>query len=95
MYPNYVNQFVSHFILCLTKVKKLGYCEPKCYFGLLSGKESVSKQEIQEMRVRSLSWKDCLDEEMATHSSLLAWKTPWTEEPSRLQPTGLQRAGHD
>ena len=51
MYPNYVNQFVPRFILCLTKVKKLGYCEPKCYFGLLSGKESVSKQEIQEMRV--------------------------------------------
>ena len=85
MYPKYVNQFVPRFILCLTKVKKLGYCEPKCYFGLLSGKEeSVSKQEIQEMRVRSVSWKDCLDEEMATHSSTLAWKILWTEEAGGL-----------
>ena len=37
----------------------------------------------------------CLEKEMATHSSTLAWKIPWTEEPGRLQPMGSQRVGHD
>ena len=40
---------------------------------------------MQEMRVRSLGWEDSLEEEMATHSSILAWKIPWTEEPGGLQ----------
>ena len=46
-------------------------------------------------RVRSLGWKDRLEKEMATHSSVLACKIPWTEEPGRLQFMGLQRVGHD
>ena len=45
--------------------------------------------------VRSLGWKDPLEKEMATHSIILAWKTPWTEEPGRLQFTGSQRVRHD
>ena len=48
-----------------------------------------------ETRVQSLGWEDPLEKEMATHSSTLAWKIPWTEEPSRLQSMGLQRVGHD
>ena len=52
-------------------------------------------QETQEMWVRSLGWEDPLEEEMAMHSSNLAWKIPWTEEPRRLQTLGLQRVGHD
>ena len=40
---------------------------------------------MQEIRVQSLDWEDPLEKEMATHSSILAWKIPWTEEPSRLQ----------
>ena len=52
-------------------------------------------QEIQEMRVQSLGGEDPLEEGMATHSSILAWRIPWTEKPGRLQPTGLQRVGHD
>ena len=48
-----------------------------------------------ETRVQSLGWEDLLDKEMATHSSILAWKIPWTEEPGRLQSMGLQRVGHD
>ena len=48
-----------------------------------------------ETQVRSLGGEDPLEEEMATHSSVLAWKTPWTEEPGGLQSTGSQRAGHD
>ena len=45
-------------------------------------------QEIQEMRVQSLGWEDPLDEDMATHSSILAWRIPWTEEPGGLQSRG-------
>ena len=45
-------------------------------------------QEIQEMRVRFLGWKNPPEEETATHSSILAWKIPWTEEPGRLQSKG-------
>ena len=40
-------------------------------------------------------WRRSLEKEMATHSSILAWKIPWTEEPDRLQSMGLQRIGHD
>ena len=47
------------------------------------------------MRVQSLGGEDPLEEGMATHSSILAWRIPWTEKPGRLQPTGLQRVGHD
>ena len=48
-----------------------------------------------ETWVQSLSWEDLLEKEMATHSSSLAWKIPWTEEPGRLQSMGSQRVGHD
>ena len=48
-------------------------------------------QEMQEMWVQSLGWEDPLEEEMATHSSILAWRIPWTEEPGGLQSRGSQR----
>ena len=44
---------------------------------------------------RSLGWEDPLEEEMTTHSSILAWEIPWTEEPDGLQSIGLQRVGYD
>ena len=47
------------------------------------------------MRVHFPGGEDPLEEGMATHSSILAWRIPWTEEPSRLQSMGLQRVGHD
>ena len=47
------------------------------------------------MQIRSLVQEDPLEEEMATHSSILAWRIPWTEEHGRLQPIGWQRVGHD
>ena len=50
---------------------------------------------MQEMRVPSLGREYPLEEGMATHSSILAWRIPWTEEPGRLQSMGLQRVGHD
>ena len=52
-------------------------------------------QETQEMQVRSLGQEYPLKEEMATHSSILAWKIPWTEEPGGLQSKGSQKVGHD
>ena len=48
-----------------------------------------------ETRVQSLGWEDPLEEEMATHSSILAWKIPWTEEPGGLQSMGSHRVRHD
>ena len=49
---------------------------------------------VQENWVQSLGWED-LEKEMATHSSILAWKIPWMVEPGRLQSMGWQRVGHD
>ena len=46
-------------------------------------------------RVQSLGWEDPLEKGMATHSNILAWRIPWTEEPGRLQSMGLQRVRHD
>ena len=50
---------------------------------------------MQETWVQSLDWEDPLEKGMATHSSILAWVIPWTEEPGGLQSMGSQRAGHD
>ena len=52
-------------------------------------------QEMQEMRVRSLGGEDALEQEMATHSTILAWRIPWTGQPGGLQSTGPQRVSHD
>ena len=68
---------------------------------VLSGKTSLVAQmvkhlpKMRETRVQSLGWEDLLQKEMATHSSILAWKTPWIEKPGRLQFVGSQRVGHD
>ena len=50
-----------------------------------------ANEEIQKMPDRSLGWEDTLEEEMATYSSILAWKIPWTEEPGGQQSLGSQR----
>ena len=66
-----------------------------------SHKASLVAQMIRHLSpmletwVRSLGWEDPLEKEMATHSSTLAWKIPWTEEPGGLQSVGSQRVGHD
>ena len=66
----------------------------------LNGHEFVAQMvkrlpTMQETWVQSLGREDLLEQEMATHSSILAWKIPWMEEPGRLQFMGLQRVGHD
>ena len=49
----------------------------------------------QETQVPCLGWKDPLEKEMTTHSSILAWEIPWTEKPGRLQSLGSQKVGHN
>ena len=70
-----------------------------CYYiGLPYGGSAVKKRiclPMQEMQVRSLGREDPLAEEMATHSSILAWRISWTEEPGRLQFMGSQTVKHD
>ena len=50
---------------------------------------------MQETQVRSLGWEELLEKGMATHSNILAWRIPWTEEPGKLQSVGLQRVIQD
>ena len=50
---------------------------------------------MQETQVQALGWEDPLEKGMATHSGILTWRIPWTEEPGRLQSMGLQRVRHN
>lgn len=62
-------------------------CPPSPYWGFPGStavKNRLPAQEMQEMEVQSLGWEDFLEEEMATRSSILAWRIPWTEEPCGL-----------
>ena len=68
------------------------------YMGFLRGsavKNSPEMQETQEMLVQSLGGEDRLEEGMATHSGMLAWRIPWAEEPGGLQSIESQRVGHN
>ena len=62
--------------------------------GLLSGSVVKNLPAMQETQVQSLGQEDLLEEGTATHSSVLAWRIPWTEEPGGLQSVGLQRVGY-
>ena len=62
------------------------------FFGFPSGSDCLQRKET---RVCSLGREDPLEKGMATHSSVLAWRIPWTEEPHELQPMGLQRVRHE
>ena len=66
-----------------------------CIAGRFLTAEPPGKPALEEMRVQSLGHKDPLEKEMATHSSILARRIPWTEEPGRLQSGGSQRVGHN
>ena len=85
---------------CLQKLK-IRLPNKKLKIGLLLLWTSLVAQMVKrlstmrETRVQSLGWEDPLEKEMATHSSTITWKIPWTEEPGRLQSMGSQRVGHD
>ena len=67
-----------------------------CAFGVSLMAQMVKKLPARwEIQIQSLNQEDPLEKEMATHSRLLAWRIPWTEEPSGLQPMGLQRVRHE
>ena len=76
---------------------KVFYAQCKQWASLVAQRQRIHLpvQETQEMLVWSLGLEEPLEEEMATHFNIFAWKMPWTEEPCRLQSTGLQRVGHD
>ena len=70
------------------------YLPPVCETSLVA--QTVKRlSAMRETWVQSLGWEDPLEKEMATHSSILAWRIPWTEEPGGLQFTGSQKVGHD
>ena len=85
--------YIIHYTLCYTIYA--------IWYTLLGMSASLTAQTVKclstmrETRVRFLGWEDPLEKEMATHSSTLAWKIPWTEEPDRLQSMGSKRVGHD
>ena len=94
------NWFNMLFVVIPIKKKKKNLCLPLavtlCYVFISVGNSGLTwaslvaqliknQPEVQETRFRSLSWEDPLEEEMATHSSILAWEIPWTEESGGLQ----------
>ena len=79
---------------CCSAIKR-NACESVLMRASLVAQRLKSLSAVQETWVRSLSQEDPLEKEMATHSSILAWRIPWREEPGRLQSMGTQRVGHD
>ena len=82
------------------ELRMLVYFSPGIYFthgsvASLVAQRSKRLPVMQETWVWSLGQEDPLEKEMATHSSFLAWRIPWREEPGRLQSTGLKRVGHN
>ena len=78
----------------MSAVKNLGR-NKYTYGGFRGGSVVKSLPAMQETQVRPLGYEDPLEEGMATHSSILAWRIPWTEEPGGLQSIGSHRVGHD
>ena len=72
----------------------MGY-PPQYYWAFLVAQLFKNLPAMKETWVRSLGWEDPLEKEMAAHSSILAWKIPWTVEPSRLLSMGSQRVRHN
>ena len=74
---------------------------PKCISLNISTRASLVAQMVKNLPAnwetcfQSLGWEDTLEKKTATHSSTLAWRIPWTEEPGRLQSMGSQKVGHD
>ena len=83
----------------LPQIKTLYY--PKIYIYLTITRASLVAQTVknppamQETQVQSLGWEDLPENGTTSHSSILAWRIPWTEEPGKLQSMGLQRVRHD
>ena len=103
MRMDYVLNLSSGFFDCLwteSAIENSGALEPDWGFGVrhpsygasLIAQSVKNLPAVQETWALSLGWEDPLEKEMATHSSILAWKIPWTEEPGGLQPMGSQKS---
>ena len=92
----YINQsFYLHHLNLMSYVLFLNMRKPLDLSFHMVAQMVKSLPAMQETRVQSLDQEDPLEEGMATHSSILAWRIPWTEEPGRLQSLGLQRVRHN
>ena len=83
---------IEHYDLCLFHILKGSFLYS---LGFRIAQLGKNPPAMKETWVRSLGWGDPLEKGKATHSSILAWRIPWTEEPGRLQSMGLQRVRHN
>ena len=90
IYFTHQNKFVSLLVLFISSC-----WNNWCLLCALVAQTVKSLPAVRETCVRSLGQEDPLEKEMATHSSILSWRIPWTKEPDRLQSIELQRVGHD
>ena len=86
---------VADFIFLGSKITADGDCSREIKRASLEAQRFKLLPPVCETQVWSLSREDPLEKEMVTHSSILAWKIPWTEKPGRLQSMGLQRVTHN
>ena len=91
---NIIIRSIDRYVSILSKTGK-AIEERKTKVNSLGGQTVRNLSAMWETQVRFLCWEVPLEKGMATHSSILAWRIPWTEEPSRLQSMGSQRVGHD
>ena len=80
---------------CLGRVRRGFSCLHSLCWASLVAQTVKNLPAMWETWVESMGWEDPLEERMATHSSILAWRIPWTEEPERLQYIGSDRVGHE
>ena len=88
--PYLINSIVSFNLFLFSSHKLSSYTKTSLVVQMVKRLSTM-----WETRVQALGWEDPLEKEMAIHSSAIAWRIPWTEEPGRLQSMGSQRVGHD
>ena len=95
MYIPLFNYYLSDFITAICLGFIFGFPHLRICLTSLVAQTVKRLSTMRETWVQSLGWEDPLEKVMAPHSSTIAWKIPWTEEPGRLQSMGSQRVGHD
>ena len=81
--------------VAVATINSVYFISPMAQMASLVAQMVKNPPAMQETWIWTLGWEDPLEKEMATHSSIPAWRIPWTEEPGGLQSMGLQRVGHD